>query len=266
MNIRHLVWGAALATLLNSPAQAARDRTPDEIAMLPPYCDAKMGRKTPESVSFWHNQMGAGNWVHIHHYCGGLIELNRYYRGAKGRKTPNLRIAVNEFTGMLNAFTPDFYLRPEVHLNRGKALKFMGRDGEALADFVKALELNPRLAPASIELADIYAKSGKKEQALAVLKKGLEQAPNTKSLRHRYQELGGDLKAIAEAPVVAPVAPSEPVKPEQVQAQPDTSALPKAAEAVAAPVIEQKIGNKTNPWCRFCPDDAAPDLAKPKAD
>jgi tetratricopeptide (TPR) repeat protein len=250
MRTRYFLWGAALMLVLNVPAQAALDTTPDEIAMLPPYCDAKMGRRAPEAVSYWQGQMH-GNWIHIHHYCGGLIELNRYYRSATGRKKANLRNAVNEFTGMVNAFTPDFFLLPEAYLNRGKAKKFMGKDGEAMDDFMKALEINPQLAAASLELADLYAKSGKKTEALAVLRKGLEQSPGTKSLRRHYQELGGDLSTIPEA---APVAPAEPVEPEQTDVQPDTSAPSLVVEPVAIPATEQKIGNKTNPWCRFCPD------------
>ncbi|HEX7972167.1 MAG TPA: tetratricopeptide repeat protein [Thiobacillus sp.] len=260
MKTRHLAWGVALGLAMNGSAQAALDTTPDEIAVLPAYCDAKMGRRTPESVSFWQEKMGHANWIHIHHYCGGLIELNRYYRSSTGRKKANLHNAVNEFTGMVNAFTPDFFLLPEAYLNRGKAHKFMGRDAEAVNDFLKAIEINPRLAPASLELADLYVKSGKKGEALAVLRKGLEQSPSTKSLRRRYQELGGDLSAIPET--TAPATP-RPVASEQPASQ-AASAPPQAAEPDTAPVTQQKIGNKTNPWCRFCPDGPA-EAAKPKA-
>ncbi len=271
MKTCHLVWGAALALVVNTSAQAALDTTPDEITTLPAYCDAKMGKQTPASVDYWRAQIGAENWIHMHHYCGGLIELNRYYRSSTGRKKANLRNAVNEFSGMLNAWTPGFYLRPEAHLNRGKALKFMGRNGEALSDFLKALELNPKLASASVELADFYVKQGKKEQALAVLKKGLEQAPATKSLRRRYQELGGDVKALPVAAAPTGVDPATPVQTEAskpASGEPSRPAEPTSTEAAvvppAGPLPEAKIGNKTNPWCRFCPDPAVsePDPSK----
>ena len=48
MKTCHLVWGAVLALAVSSSAQAALDTTPDEIAMLPAYCDAKMGKRAPE--------------------------------------------------------------------------------------------------------------------------------------------------------------------------------------------------------------------------
>jgi tetratricopeptide (TPR) repeat protein len=254
------MWGATFAFAFNFQVQAAMDTALDEIAMLPAYCDAKVGRQMPDAVNYWRDQMGHENWIHMHHYCAGLIELNRYYRSSTGRKKANLGSAVNEFSGMLKGWSPEFYLRPEAHLNRGRALKFMGNLGQALGDFLKALELNPRLAPATLELADLYKKTGKNNEALAVLKKGLEHSPSTKSLRRRYQELGGDLKAIPEAPV--PVAEStEPVLPEAVS---EPSGARQSSELDTATVTEPKIGNKTNPWCRFCPAEPA-ETTKPTA-
>ncbi|HQS80870.1 MAG TPA: tetratricopeptide repeat protein [Thiobacillus sp.] len=235
---------------------AATDTTPQDISMLPTYCDAKMGRQEPAVVAQWLRNMGRENWVHLHHYCGGLIEINRYYRGTTGRQKANLGNAVNEFKYVLERWTPDFYLRAEAHLNRGRAYKLMRQDGPAFADFQKALELNSRLAPASIELADIYIKQGKRDAALAVLKSGIESNPDTRSLRRRYTELGGDIKALND-PILVP----------QVETSPSSSAVPEVAESeireeaetaidVKPPVqlIEPKIGSPTNPYCRFCPD------------
>lgn len=251
MKTGHHVWCASLMLAMAFPAQAALDTTSDEIAMLPPYCEARMVGKAPDAVSYWRTQMGQANWIHIHHYCGGLIELNRYYRSSSGRKKANLGNAVKEFTGMVNAFAPDFYLLPEAYLNRGRALKLMGRQGQAMGDFLKALEINSHLYQARIELANAYAKSGNTAQALDVLKKGLDQAPSNKSLRRRYQELGGDLKAIADVPAVTTAEPVEPVQSEPSAVSEAAPALEKPADT---PLPEQKIGNETNPWCRFCPD------------
>ena len=265
MNVR---WMLCLALGAASQVHAAENTTAQDIAMLPPYCDAKMGRQAPEAVAMWREKMGHENWIHMHHYCSGLIELNRYYHGATGRQKANLGSAVNEFSGMIKGWTPDFYLRPEAHLNRGRAYKLMGHAGQALVDFQKALELDPRLAPASIELADLYKKMGKKNEALAVLKSGIEHNPDTKSLRRRYTELGGDPKTLI-IPAVPPAAVTEPADPAASAgtAKPEL-AKPKAtsedavqpdpkAEVVEKPpvqLIEPKIGSPKNPYCRFCPD------------
>lgn len=239
-------------------AHAADNTTAQEVAMLPPYCDAKIGKQEPATVEMWRARMGHDNWIHMHHYCSGLIELNRYYRAARGRQQPNLGNAVNEFTGMIKAWTPDFYLRPEAYMNRGRAYKFMGHDGQALADFEKALELDPNLTPARIDLADLYVKLGKKPQALEVLKQGLAREPEKKSLRRRYQELGGDIKALADlkpapTPAAAPAAPAPGTEAPAATPQ----AAPPASEAAPKPpvqLIEPKIGSPKNPYCRFCPD------------
>ncbi len=250
MIIRHVLPGVLLALATVTPAQAQMHTTPAEIAMLPAYCDAKIGRKLPESVDYWRDRMRHENWIHIHHYCSGLIELNRYYRSARGRQRANLGNAVNEFSGMLRAWTPDFFLRPEAHLNRGKAYRLMGNQGQALGDFLKALELNPRLTSATTELADLYRKTGKKAEALAVIRQGLEHSPESKSLRRRYQELGGDPKDIPEKAVEPAVVQAEPrVEPE--------AAASEAASREPVQLIEPKIGNETNPWCRFCPVEAS---------
>lgn len=250
---------AILGLALTSPVNAAIDTTAQDIALLPPYCDAKMGRQAPDAVAMWLDRMGRENWVHLHHYCGGLIEINRYYAGTKGRQKANLGNAVKEFKYVLDRWTPDFYLRAEAHLNQGRAYKFMRQDGLALVEFQKARELNPRLAPASLELADFYVKSGKKQEALSVLKSAIESNPDTKSLRRRYAELGGDMSAL---PVAAP--PSVSVAPHEKSGQevaPIPDATPSTQESKAStadePVaqrVEPAIGSPTNPYCRFCPD------------
>lgn len=249
-----------LAAILTGGAQAAENTTQQEIAMLPPYCDAKMGRKNPADVEYWRARMGHENWIHMHHYCGGLVELNRYYRAARGRQRANLGNAVNEFTGMINGWAPGFYLRPEAYLNRGRAYKIMRHEGKALEDFTKALELEPGLTQASVELADLYKTAGKKPEALDVLKRALERKPDSKVLKRRYAELGGDPKSIVPSAPAAPASPAAPATPAPV-AEPSAPAAsaPPATETVPAPkppvqLVEPKIGSPKNPYCRFCPD------------
>ncbi|MFN3715367.1 MAG: tetratricopeptide repeat protein [Thiobacillus sp.] len=237
------IGAMVLMCLAAGAAHAADNTTAQEIAMLPPYCDAKIGKQEPAAVEMWRARMGHDNWIHMHHYCSGLVELNRYYRSARGRQRANLGNAINEFSGMLKAWTPDFYLRAEAHMNRGRALKYSGRDGQALADFEKALELDPGLSPARIDLADLYARLGKKAQALEVLKAGIARDPEKQSLRRRYQELGGDMKALADLKPV-PAAPA---------AEAPADATPPAAKPPVQ-LVEPKIGSPKNPYCRFCPD------------
>jgi tetratricopeptide (TPR) repeat protein len=241
-----------MLTLVSTHAHATNNVTAAELATLPPYCDAKIGSQNPSAISHWDKALGHGNWIHMHHYCGGLIELNRYYKvvSAADRKG-TLGRAVWEFDYTLNATSPDFSLRADAHFNRGRAQLLLGKDGQALNDFSKALELNHDMPPASIELAKLYKKQGKKDQALATLKSGLLLSPAHKGMRRNYEAMGGNLADIPESklePAAQTAAPTpiaaEAPKPSESPADP----------ATAAPVVEPKIGNKTNPWCRFCPD------------
>lgn len=253
-------YGWLLVVVFATGTQAADNTTQQEIAMLPPYCDAKMGRQIPAEVEMWRARMGHDNWIHMHHYCGGLIELNRYYRAASGRQRPNLGNAVNEFTGMISAWSSDFYLRSEAYLNRGRAYKFMRHDGKALADFIQALEFDPGLTPASVELADLYKASGKKQAALDVLKRAIERKPDSKVLQRRFVELGGDLKSITPVATVAPEAKAESLLPAPAASAPGPEVSSQASgEVMPGPkppvqLVEPKIGSPSNPYCRFCPD------------
>lgn len=251
-----------LWVMLAGGAQAADNTTQQEIAMLPAYCDAKIGRQNPVDVERWRAQMNHENWIHMHHYCSGLIELNRYYRAARGKQQPNLGNAVNEFTGMINGWRPGFYLIPEAYLNRGRAYRLMRHDGRALADFIKALELDPGLTQASVELSDVYKAAGKKQEALDVLKRALERKPDSKVLKRRYTALGGNPDSLVRA---APDTPAPPAAATPEVPTPPAPALdvtaPAQASSDAAPapkppvqLIEPKIGSPKNPYCRFCPD------------
>jgi len=235
-----------------SQAFAATNITPAELAMLPGYCDAKIGSRNPAAVARWSHELGPKNWDHMHHYCGGLIEMNRYYGvNAAGRKKI-LRDAMWEFNYVLKYTQPDFFLRAEMHYNRGRVWRLQGNDGEAVADFQRAIELSPGMPAATMELADLYKKLGKKNQALAVLRTALEQFPDNKGLRRRYAELGGNPAAIKPA---AP--PADETDVDVKTAAPAVASEPAPAAAPAdAGADDAKIGNADNPWCRFCPDPA----------
>lgn len=112
-----------------------------EFATLPPYCKEKVETTDPVANKAWSDKFGQHNWLHMHHYCYGLNYLiNRQYRA----RTPQDRAwmlgeAVDNINYTLNAATPGFTLLPEMHFNRGRAYRLLGRSQEALNDWWKSV-------------------------------------------------------------------------------------------------------------------------------
>jgi len=234
---------------LTGPAGAAWKPSPAEMTMLPSYCAARFDEHS-EAFKTWRSSMGP-DFMHVHHYCAALNFVNRA-RGmvsSDQNRQGTLGAALRDFDYTLSHIHPDFYLRPEILMNRGIALSMMNRTGEAVGDLLKSIEANPGQPRAFLALAEIYEKQKNRDKALETVTDGLRHNPGIKSLQRRYTALGGKL------PYPAPVAP--PSAAEAQAAQPDEAAAssgatePSAAEPVETP---PKIGSPTNPYCRFCPD------------
>lgn len=236
-------------------AKAAWEPTQAEMAALPPYCAARFNQGS-DAFKNWQKTMGS-DFIHIHHYCVGLKLLNHVRGSSSSKKNETLGAAVREFDYVLTHAAPDFYMRPEILMNRGIALSMMKRDGEAVSNLLQAIELNPKQPRAYLTLADLYGKMKNRTKALETVSEGLRHNPDTRSLQRRYSELGGKLpypepirsarEADTEAATPADVAPAA------VTAAP---AEPDKAEPAAAPAPgeQPKIGSPNNPYCRFCPD------------
>ncbi len=242
-----LVCTAMMGLLPPLAGAAGFARTPQEDAM----CQAMInGRDTSDR----------DNWGHMHHYCDCIRFTNRAYSalGNWNEMRGNLGEAIGHCNYVLSHTKPDFYMRPEVHLQKGKALKLSRQEGKALIEFMEAIKGNPKLSQAYTELADIQTSNKKPQEALKTVTEGLRHAPDSKPLKRRYTELGGKL------PYPAPI---EPAPVDALAARPDATAAPTPASpaesavgtpATATPAVEPvappKIGSPKNPYCRFCPD------------
>ena len=232
--------------LLPSLAGAVADfaRTPQEETM----CQAM--------IYSGRDQSERENWMHMHHFCDCIRFTNRAYSslGNWNDMRYNLQVAVGGCDYVFQHAKPGFYMLPEVHLQKGKALKLYRQEGKALIEFMNAIRGNPRLAPAYIELADIQVRSKKNQEALKTVTEGLRHIPDSKPLKRRFTELGGKLPyptpVVAAPPPATPAAEtaaSTPTSPGETTAPPPNTATP-------AQIIEPKIGSSKNPYCRFCSD------------
>ncbi len=92
--------------------------------------------------------------------------------------------------------------RATVHNKRGVALVNMNRKSEALSDFSAALELEPALCPALVNLGNIFLEDGNIEEAILQYHAAVR-ADETYALAHlnlgaAYKKLGRHAEAVRE--------------------------------------------------------------------
>lgn len=244
--------------------------TEGELALMPPYCQVKLGKdRGNQSLNNQFREIyGDQNWLNQHHYCGALKFIIRANRslGDKYELRYNLEQAQKSIEHLLaSEQTPDWILRPEAHVHLGKIYLRMGSgsEGKAVQNFTQAILIQPNYEPAYSALSNFYTDKGLKQNALDTIEEGLRHSPDSKRLLRRFKDLGGKTPP-APLVITQPAAPAEAVnlttKEDQSQLGNTPSASPPDVPASPSPEASQKqtppstIGSPSNPWCRFCTD------------
>lgn len=263
--------GLAGMFLLSMTSQGAGYIIPteQELRLLPPYCiktaviSKHYGREqaptghddeTKQFISIYGN-----NFWSMHHYCFGLMHLNRAY-GAKNRdeKGSNLGQAIKEFDYVLNGADKDFVLLPEIYTNKGTVLMLQKQHGASVGELSKAIALKPDYPQPYAQLSDYYEDNKKTGAALQILEQGLTHNPDAKQLLRRYKRLGGKkVFAVQVVPVPSLPTPKEEMELKKDSAPPvipakTDSAVSSPQQSISVPDSSQQT-NKSNPYCRFCP-------------
>jgi tetratricopeptide (TPR) repeat protein len=167
-----------------------------ELRYLPPYCRCRAAlnkdrygneRKKWDRIFYGKGERGK-DWIHVHHYCFGLLMLSRLNRGV-GKRGALLSYAENQFNYVLRHSSSKFVLMPEIHLKMGITQKLMGRDSKSLQHFIQATKLKKNYVPAYIHIIDYYKKHHDFKNAIRTAKKGLKYSPNSKILKKELVEL-----------------------------------------------------------------------------
>jgi tetratricopeptide (TPR) repeat protein len=134
------------------------------------------------------------------------IPLNLYLRGQRDasieaarlvealvREKPNRLLALGSFflrveepdeaarlAGFVIKLNPDFAL---AHQTMGAALHMSFRFDDAITEFARAVELDPKSTTARSSLADLKRATGKPEEALSLYREQLQLTPENKSIR-----------------------------------------------------------------------------------
>lgn len=257
------VWNlAVLLTLFGLNPASALAYT----GVLPPYCDQAF-KASGQATAMLQQLFGPGP-SSSHHYCSGLDNLNRYYTAkTNDGKQYALVHAVAEFSHVMRALEPkgNVPILAEVYFNRGLAQSLGKHDSEAMRDWYRALELNPKLDQAYFQLAQYFHKLGQDAKAMELATQGLRHAPGKKGLQSLYKELGGKLpypepiepaRAAVKENQQAPAASGQVTQDEPGKADKSPAEVPmvQPVRPAAVPIERPPIGTPQNPYCRFCPD------------
>lgn len=218
---------AGLTAVLLAPVHVGAQRKsydPREMAMLPSYCKYTQlirqfvpGGNDRAELKRWTDLMG-GMFMHMHHYCWGLMHTNKALFLAKNRKERmlHLNFSIREFDYVIRNAKPDFVLLPEILTKKGENLIRLGRAPQGIPELVHAIELKADYWPPYAVLSDYFKGTKDLAKAREWLEKGLSASPDAKALQQRLAELGGG-------------------KGQQSASPPQTKPQPPAESAVSAP-------------------------------
>jgi tetratricopeptide (TPR) repeat protein len=187
--------------------------TKEEWALLPAYCPHTMAFKgyTPENRAKWEPLMGGWkNFSAMHHYCWALIRFHRaeQARVPMAQKRGLRSMALDDFLYVLINTDEHFVLLPELLTKIGRTQLLLDRPNDADQSFAKARSIKPDYWPAYSHWAEFLKRSGRRDDALSVVKTGLQQAPTAKTLHELYRALGGKPGDIPQ-PIAPPIPPTQ---------------------------------------------------------
>ncbi|HRP94676.1 MAG TPA: hypothetical protein PL143_00360 [Rhodocyclaceae bacterium] len=95
-----------------------------EIAALPAFCQARLARNEAQ-LSHWNRTFGRTTVLHLHHYCYGLLHMQRANKTTNSaQRRRHFNSAVKQFDYVLRHWGPDSPLYQEVQANKSVAQAF----------------------------------------------------------------------------------------------------------------------------------------------
>ncbi|MEF8698920.1 MAG: tetratricopeptide repeat protein [Candidatus Accumulibacter sp. UW26] len=204
------------------------------MALIPRYCASAQGfgtnyERTPEGQQ-WAARLGRRSFHAIHHYCWGQINLQRALRSGTPRRERDylLGTIIADYDYVLEHADPNFVLLPEILTRKGEVELLRSRPNDANRSFARARALKPDYWPAYSAWAEFLIYLGKKAEAKAIVKSGLEHSPDSRTLRDLYRLLGGNPSEVAAkskppAPAAEADEKGEPPPVDEATAAPATS-------------------------------------------
>jgi hypothetical protein len=188
-----------------------------EYIYLPNYCVLKMeimkltndGRKLPPNIAreqeAWTKRLGETSWTYIHHYCAGLIRINRFERsiaigiGGVANMTDlqksTLVYALHEFESVESPYIKSHSpLYAEAIISHAKALSLLGRKQAAVDKMSEGISSEPERDILYLCLAQILFEMGDQRQAKKVLELGERRTKGSKRIQEMLSHMDRSTK------------------------------------------------------------------------
>ena len=262
--------------IFSSSAWADMVENLSELALLPQYCRGadSIRRISKDTTPVEQYKAIYGySYIHIHHYCFALNAENKALRMKPGDRRVKLTYSLVDYKYVLDRAPPDFILLPEIYTSRARVFFTLKRDGEAVADLFKAIQLKADYSPAYARLSEYYQRIDDKSNAIKILEQGLsytKNPTNTTFFIRRLEKLGIAYQGTPGSALPKEDDSAHDKKPGDLTektesagnaqaSQPDKTPLP--ATPSTENIIPDQTGQNTpadqpakpNPYCRFCP-------------
>ncbi len=224
MKLKHILFGV-VAGLSALTLQAANPGgyTDGELELAAPYCPDIAGKYGNMSdhpsprAGYWVGLMGPGFW-HMHHYCWAMVNLRRAALLPANKRDFAYGTVLGDLAYVLENTSPDFIMLPEIFTQIGEVELLRNAVTAASVAFERARRLKPSYVPAYTSWIEALIKNKQRDKAMALVREGLSQAPQSKTLLDQYRRLGGEMAKLP-TPVIEVVAPT-PNAPTSAPAQP----------------------------------------------
>ena len=193
-NVREAFIGLCLmAGVISTSTAGEAGHSVEEVAAIPKYCRDAQGfgpayGGSPETAKYWYQQLGSV-MDHIHHYCRGLILINRARASMSTQRTRMYNASIGEINYTLRYVDEQFPLLPEMLTRKGEALVNIQKYREGEEVLRRAVELKPDYWPAYARLAESYIQRKNLEAARETLKQGLTRVDEPRMLQRMLDDL-----------------------------------------------------------------------------
>lgn len=175
--------------------------TPQELARLPGYCTPKAHPKGNDlkraDVKYWSNRLGTDVYLHIHHYCHALVQIQHYLEGMR-KQSGLIGAAQRNLDYSIDNTPPQHPILLDLLLTKSYLfeLSFDFETAQELA--LQVQQADPKRVQTYVQLSRIYWLDQQPDKTMAVLAQGVTET-DSQILKQRQDNFKAKLAAHSQA-------------------------------------------------------------------